>query len=350
MLKQYDGTNFVTGMRAYASLAVLMIHMGGFGLRSLGEIGNWIADLGQAGVYVFFVISGFSVSASAVHWSGFGSFIAKRLWRIAPLYFAWILFSAAFILPTPATLTNVLLHLTFLSFLDPSIANSILSVEWTIPIEVFWYLFLPAIFFWFRQWIALIALLLFCGAATIWLLHDPFPNMVVGFDKAAAIRYSPLPYGVCFVAGIAAFRFRQVTRSVKYAKFAFCSCLAALIAYCGFPHEEWFYGERLMFFTAISAVFLMAGRDDSFIERSVLIPKPVQFCGAISYDLYLCHCAAGVAVFQTFPNSYGTFFGGILGLLASIALASVTFFIFKEAVSRIPSSPSYQKKTKGASA
>ncbi len=58
--KNYGNTNFITGMRAFAALAVIMIHAGGAGFRELGEIGKNVANFGAAGVFVFFVISGFS--------------------------------------------------------------------------------------------------------------------------------------------------------------------------------------------------------------------------------------------------------------------------------------------------
>ena len=63
-MKDYGDTNFITGMRAYAALAVVLIHAGGGGLRDIGQMGDNIANLGLAGVYVFFVISGFSVASS----------------------------------------------------------------------------------------------------------------------------------------------------------------------------------------------------------------------------------------------------------------------------------------------
>jgi peptidoglycan/LPS O-acetylase OafA/YrhL len=62
--KDYGDSSFITGMRAFAALAVVLIHSGGAGFRELGAIGNNIADFGKVGVYVFFVISGFSVASS----------------------------------------------------------------------------------------------------------------------------------------------------------------------------------------------------------------------------------------------------------------------------------------------
>jgi hypothetical protein len=52
--KDYGDTNFITGMRAFAALAVVVIHSGGAGLRNLGQWGINLADIGRTGPYVFF--------------------------------------------------------------------------------------------------------------------------------------------------------------------------------------------------------------------------------------------------------------------------------------------------------
>jgi peptidoglycan/LPS O-acetylase OafA/YrhL len=88
--KDYGETTFVTGIRAFAALAVVMIHAGGAGLRGPGDIGNHLADLGRTGVYAFYVISGFSVAASFAASDGFRTYAEKRFFRIAPLYYFWI--------------------------------------------------------------------------------------------------------------------------------------------------------------------------------------------------------------------------------------------------------------------
>ena len=92
-IRNYGDTTFITGMRAYACFAVVLIHAGGGGLRSLGAIGNRIVDLGGQGVAVFFVISGFSVSAAYSTSDSYMDYINKRLWRITPLYYFWIAIS-----------------------------------------------------------------------------------------------------------------------------------------------------------------------------------------------------------------------------------------------------------------
>ena len=78
-IQDYGDTNFITGMRAFAAFGVVLIHSGGAGLRSLGPIGNNFADLGLTGVYVFFVISGFSVASSFDNSAGYFDYLKKRL-------------------------------------------------------------------------------------------------------------------------------------------------------------------------------------------------------------------------------------------------------------------------------
>lgn len=75
----------IDGLRAVAVLSVIVYHLQK----------TWLPG-GFAGVDVFFVISGFVVSASVSHWSGgFGGFLAyfyaRRLQRIAPALIACLL-------------------------------------------------------------------------------------------------------------------------------------------------------------------------------------------------------------------------------------------------------------------
>ena len=56
-IKKYNDTNYITGLRAFAALGVVLIHSGGAGLREFGNIGNFIVDLGRTGVFVFFVVT-----------------------------------------------------------------------------------------------------------------------------------------------------------------------------------------------------------------------------------------------------------------------------------------------------
>lgn len=220
-INDYGDTNFITGMRAFAAFGVVLIHSGGAGLRSLGDIGNNLADVGKTGVYVFFVISGFSVAASFAASNGYLDYLGKRLWRVAPLYFLWIaLASKNLWLPAlqgeaglrGEDLYNILMHLSFLSFLDYKIANSILSVEWSISVEVFWYFVVPLLIAGIHGkktvFISIIAALLLYRYAVIHSQWLPVPAA----DAPFALHVNPITYALSYCLGVSAYKLRPTLK------------------------------------------------------------------------------------------------------------------------------------------
>ena len=147
----YGDTTFITGLRGFAILGVVLIHTGGAGLRDLGIIGHNIVDLGSTGVYVFFVISGFAVTHSYKISKGYWSYISKRLWRLVPLYYFWLFVYVLFwsksnnpcLYDGLNFIYNIFLHIFFIGYLDYRMANPILNVEWSLFVEFFWYFMIP---------------------------------------------------------------------------------------------------------------------------------------------------------------------------------------------------------------
>lgn len=216
--KDYGDTSFITGMRAFATLAVVLIHTGGAGFRELGAIGNNLADFGRAGVYVFFVISGFSVASSYENSRSYIEYLNKRLWRVAPLYYFWLAVSILF----GATSTfwqehfgvgidiyNIVLHGLFINWLDYRITNSILGVEWSIPIEVFWYFLVPLVLIACKSNRKNLGVLFI--SLLIYVLSTKFPSVlpVEEANSALTMRWSPIPYILSYALGLTAYRFRK---------------------------------------------------------------------------------------------------------------------------------------------
>ncbi len=204
--KNYGETNFITGMRAYAALAVVLIHSGGAGLRELGLLGNFLADLGRTGVYVFFVISGYSVSVSYSKSQAYSIYLVRRLFRLAPIYYFWLLVVAFLMGSENPDFYNIAMHMLFISFLDYKIANSVLSVEWSIAIEVFWYLCIPGLVI-FAKGINRALILVVMSLLFYILLHkNPWliPSIVAVDQKDVylAMHYSPFPYLFSFCLGV----------------------------------------------------------------------------------------------------------------------------------------------------
>jgi len=137
-------------LRAVAALAVVFAHIG-IDLRYWGKVDIGWTDAGNAGVDLFFVISGFIMVYIA--WDRFGvpgapvDFFIRRLIRIVPLY--WIVTTGYVLLNTyPAS--RIIASYLFIP--DPSADAAKLPVilqGWTLNFEMFFYttlaiaLFLP---------------------------------------------------------------------------------------------------------------------------------------------------------------------------------------------------------------
>ena len=110
--------------------------------------------LGQAGVVLFFSISGYLIAgpyiralASGAELPATGRYALRRIARIAPAY--WIALLAAVLLADPAlpgpSAGSFLSHILFLQGVIPGEDEAILSVAWTLTIEACFYLAVPLV-------------------------------------------------------------------------------------------------------------------------------------------------------------------------------------------------------------
>ena len=297
IIKNYTDTNFITGMRAFAAFSVLLIHSGGGGLRAYGEIGNNIVDFGAKGVAVFFVISGYSVATSYKTSRGYWNYLNKRFWRIAPLYYFWISIAIFFGITatywqtqfsTSINLYNILMHLSFMSYLDYKIANTILGVEWSIPIEFFWYLLIPFCMKWMinrKQLFMSIILSYLCFKLT---LNHPTVLPVSSQNSLLAMTWSPIPYALGFFLGVTAFRLRQSDYDfTKWADLILVGCLlATILAIFKLDPDS---SNSYVFFSTVTFLIILCGTDSNQFYSRVFTNKVVLYLGTISYGIYLSH-------------------------------------------------------------
>lgn len=303
--KDYGNTNFITGMRAWAAFGVLLIHAGGAGLDALGMFGIHIIEFGRTGVYAFFVISGFSISATCQGSASYFQYLNRRLWRIAPIYYFWlaaaILTGFAPIAGNPVGLTeidakNIWLHLSFLSFTDYTVTNSILGVEWSISIEVFWY-FLALLLLFVMRGKVLVAVAVVASLWAYWRLTEyptnlpwlPTTWVQDKYDIGLAMHWSPLPYVASYCMGIAAFRVRQMLPDLqRYGDAAFIG--VAMLCALFFSRREWVLSvayDEVLFASAVTAGLIVFGGKSSRLYRWIFGSKAAVFLGTISYGVYL---------------------------------------------------------------
>ncbi|UPG94986.1 acyltransferase family protein [Luteibacter aegosomatissinici] len=308
----------IQGMRAIAALMVVSCHM----FWSLVPMRtHWakpfFADVGPAGVDVFFVISGFIIyhviqrSIASMDQVGRGravfTFAAKRFIRIYPLY--WIAFAVACLVmvwspPTALPLKRPIIAL--LTLVD-SIPNYVVGVAWTLTYEVYFYAVaaLSLLILGKRaQWGLAIWFSVLTGAAVVSAWHA----------WSAPLDYLFAPILLEFLLGAAVGML--VERGVRVFHGAMFLVAMAWIAI-----GTWFvardpasYPLRVLCWGIPAAVFIY-GVATLEVRRRWIMPRSLQYLGDASFSIYLWH----VIVFDAMVGAYAR-----LGWVGAVNPAALT--------------------------
>lgn len=150
------------GYRALAAVAVVVYHVAGMVGRTIDprplglDLDAWTAPLGNYGVCIFFLLSGFLLhrpfaAAQLVGRSAppAGRFLVRRFLRIYPAYWLALLIVLTLSASTGATrpegVGSTIAHVSLVHWFFSSSLYEGLSVAWTLCIELSFYVALPAI-------------------------------------------------------------------------------------------------------------------------------------------------------------------------------------------------------------
>ncbi len=356
LVRRYGDTDFITGLRLLAVLMVLVHHTNAF--TQFGLFGRNFTRSGDLGVTVFFVISGFTIAKTFTDSPSYGHFLTRRLFRITPLYYAClfagvVLYSTGQISPSKwleefggqVGFYNIAMHLSFLSFLDYRIADSILSVEWSIPIEVFWYLLLPL--FLARLGTASGFATVFAGLLFLDVLYNIAAILYFKENSVYVLWWTPIPYFFYFLAGAGAYFLRGTGLEIRQGHRRLAVYLAIfLFGYVVFFRPVFLSvsGPAGITFDAIPlvagfAVFVMlaAFREETFpLLRRLLTGKPALLLGSVSYSIYLTHFLVVSALKQHFPVwENGGVWLFVLALGLSVGISLVTYRLIEQPTNRL---------------
>jgi peptidoglycan/LPS O-acetylase OafA/YrhL len=295
-------------LRGIAALMVLMAHaFRSFYFWDVSWFDKSVLDVGQIGVSVFFVISGFVLPLSlqkSYRLPDFPRFLLRRFVRIEPTYLASMVVAIAWVwtatrlapnaTPWRLDIGQVLAHLMYLvPFTDYKWIN---DVYWTLAIEFQFYLFIGAAFVLFR------------GAA----------------NKSVF-----LPGALIVVFACVAFLYRLCIpiQLLRFAPF-FGIGLLAWWVFC-YPVSQRLYVLTLVAimvigaFSGLSFSNLIFGAAAFFV---ILLWKPGKsrwrFLGTISYSLYVIHPPIVAIEHVIGLRLAGTMFKPALFLLPLAAIAA----------------------------
>jgi peptidoglycan/LPS O-acetylase OafA/YrhL len=285
----------IDGLRAVAILSVLAFHLSPSGVSG-----------GFVGVDVFFVISGYLISAIVFSEIASGrfsvvGFYERRVRRIFPALFAMLIVVTAvislFLLPTELTdyARSVIAATTSSSnfyfwqhsgYFDSPTSNPLLHT-WSLAVEEQFYISFPIFLVvtrrFFSQWLkhAVVIFLFVSFAASVITLH---------YDATSAFY---LPYSRAWellIGTVISLGFFPKLRSAA-SRNATTVLGIALIGYSvmRFTSQTPFPGVAAAIPCLGSALIIGAGESGSTLVGKILSWRPVVFIGLISYSFYLWH-------------------------------------------------------------
>jgi peptidoglycan/LPS O-acetylase OafA/YrhL len=286
--------------------------------RWLPQITSHIVHYAFAGIYLFFVISGFCIH---LHWArtraagiqepviNFGKFWKRRVRRLYPPYFVALALYVVYIAyKTPVNfdgfyIWDVVLHLFMLHNLDPRTVYTINGAFWTLAIEeqlylaYFLLLFLRIRYGWTKT------LLLCFSARVVWLLLSRGLSEPLGFHipltEAAATNW--------FIWALGALSVEAAVGVTKLPRWCFRISIGSLALGCAVAlstllpmvdqtswlhdigwlimHPAWGVG----FFVFVNYAVVAEQRWRQNSSRVPHLISALAAIGLISYSLYLTH-------------------------------------------------------------
>ena len=298
------------GLRAVSIALVLFSHLVGTDYFPLPvEVGRFFG-LGELGVRVFFVISGFLITNLLLQEMGktgrihLGKFYFRRTFRIFPPYYALILILIILSIPGWIGLTSLdaLTALTYTAnYYNERSWN--IGHTWSLAVEEQFYLLWPAVLLLAgkrKGLIAAAALIVFCPLIRLllwYLAPDARPGIGARFETVA----DSLAVGVV-LAGIRPWLSQQSFYSrILNSRLIILAPVAVLLASAlhDRPRLSFLFGFSLMNFGIALTLDWCVTNSEGRIGR-FLNWRPIVFIGVMSYSIYLWQ--------QLFLNRYSDSF------------------------------------------
>ena len=282
----------VQALRGIAILMVLAFHVGGYEARVFGPaaILHGLTTRGQAGVDLFFVISGFVIVAISCGKSrekeSPGTFLLRRAARIYPLYWFYTAIYVPIFVYRPDLMNRPegtgKVDLIRSALLVPGPDVPLVGQGWTLVHEIYFYVVFAIALTQPPQrrkrvltgWALLVAIL-YCAGGQL-TRESPFFALVTNpmtfeFLIGCAIGYAFFEFGFS-----------------RFATQAFLAFGIVLVAAVYFPAASDLNFYRVLVYMPPAALLLYGAASIEARSR-ILFPGPLRFIGDVSYSIYLSH-------------------------------------------------------------
>jgi peptidoglycan/LPS O-acetylase OafA/YrhL len=274
------------GVRAIAAVMVMAFHF------SQTFVPMRFLMLGQTGVDLFFVLSGFLIStillkAQHARWEEVRNFYIRRSLRIFPLYFGYLL--GASLLGASVSwwfwvyLQNFPMALNYSPLQGP-------NHFWSLAVEEQFYLVWPfLILFWPRRWLAgaMWGTIAFSTLLRVVVVHTQISPFYLTFTRLDGLAAGGL---------LALYLHRgQLSRARGYFLPGAAASMVLLLAGAWASHGQGVAWVQVTKFTAATGMYACAvgwllTQDGGFVNM-LLATRPMRAIGRVSYGLYVYHPA-----------------------------------------------------------
>jgi exopolysaccharide production protein ExoZ len=332
-------------LRALAALSVAMLHAQHDAAALAQRSGRAFMPVEvfpwEAGVDVFFVISGFiMVHASAPlfgAWGGSRTFLARRVARIVPIYWAVTTLYLAIALAAPALLNaeflgwaHVAASYLFIPLARPDgNVQPLYGLGWTLNYEMFFYALFAIAVAWRRKRAVPALGAVLAGLVTVGLLFRPLPQPLGFWTDPIILEFVyGMALGLLYAEGV---RLGLVPRTLLgLAAVATLIAIASLYGVSATPWRALAYGLP----AAMLVAAVTFGRGELGRGRLARIGAAI---GDASYALYLIHPfvirAGREAVWRGgLAAAVGPWTFAVLALAASVLASVVVYRLFERPV------------------
>ncbi len=329
----------LTSIRGFAALWVVSIHFNLF----MGSVGYrlWpgVAHYGYVGVDIFFILSGFILTAvyRGLEWRGVGAFLTRRIFRVYPMHLAVLtgmlaLWMDEYLRFGVHSVDQQLRWLPFCAMLlQPFVYHRLMwnAVSWSISMELVCYLLFPIVIMRLRAAALpiLVAVIIVCGVVEH---HLQIYDLYVWGD--GAIARGVFGFGLGLALRLASER--CVVPSARLASLLELVGLGGVVVCASIAQGP--------FIPLFAAVLILGLSYERGLVAWCLNARWCLWLGRISFSVYLIHLQVISIAWARFPVSrlpFGHHLNGIVWTLMVLAivfaLATVTWFCIEEPFRRL---------------
>lgn len=338
--------DFIDNLRGIAILAIIFIHSSS-DVKGLSVVTDRIAEYGNMGVQLFFVLSAYTLCLSAQNRRQephpIKAYYIRRFFRIAPMYYLGILLHAAttlfffredlsifFSRYTPG---HILANIFFIHGFIPGTLNNVVFGGWSIAAEMFFYLFFPFLFPLLKRLsrnsisIAtyVCATFLLSYLAIRWLMQFPY------WQQGSFAYFNLINQLPVFVTGMGYFFYKNGVQTKPFQKriavvvsFVFATCL--LIA----GKQD---AQITLYPFACSLSFLLLLEIYQYFPK-LSLPWLARI-GQLSYSMYITHWLFAWYIVGHIARQLNKFLPAEISLLVCFGISVVTAYIFSSITEKL---------------